>query len=42
MDSGDDFGNSKKSTFSVTKEYVTDYVSWVPEDYTGISIGGER
>lgn len=29
----DDFGNSKKSTFSVTKEYVTDYVSWIPEDY---------
>ena len=30
----DDFGPSKKSTFSVTKEYVTDYVSWVPEDYS--------
>lgn len=30
----DDFGSSKKSTFSITKEYVTDYVSWVPEDYS--------
>lgn len=42
MDSDDDFGESKKSTFEVTKAYVTDYVSWVPEDYTGITIGGER
>lgn len=30
----DDFGNSQKSRFCVTKAYVTDYVSWVPEDYT--------
>lgn len=42
MESSDDFGPSQKSKFSVTKEYVTDYVSWVPEDYTGITIGGEN
>lgn len=33
----DDWGDAKKSCFSVTKAYVTDYVSWVPEDYTGVS-----
>lgn len=27
-------GKDVRSMFSVTKEYVTDYVSWVPEDYT--------
>lgn len=42
MDSGDDFGSSNKSVFTVTKEYVTDYVSWVPEEYTGISVGGDK
>lgn len=42
MDSGDDFGSSNKSVFTVTKEYVTDYVSWVPEEYTGISTGGDK
>lgn len=42
MDSDDDFGSSNKSVFTVTKEYVTDYVSWVPEEYTGISTGGDK
>lgn len=36
-ESKDSWGDKKKSCFSVTKEYVTDYVSWVPEDYTGVT-----